>query len=88
MTINSNFKKLRKTVGLTQEEFAAKLRIGRPALASYEEGRAELQTKIIKALMDKGFVLKEELYAFMFNEKWVPFTTIRFKKVSTFLQTT
>lgn len=88
MTINQNFKKLRKTVGFTQEELAAKLRIGRPALGSYEEGRAEVPTKIIKVLIDKGFVLKEELYDFMFNEKWDPFTTIRFRKMlSNFLQT-
>lgn len=40
-TINSNIRFLRKQKGLTQQEFANLLKIGRPALGAYEEGRAK-----------------------------------------------
>ncbi len=37
----SNLKSLRKSKGLSQEAFAAKIGINRPKVGSYEEGRAE-----------------------------------------------
>ena len=39
--LNENIRSLRKSLGLTQEEFAGQLDIKRSLIGAYEEGRAE-----------------------------------------------
>ena len=48
--INTNIRFLRKQKGLTQQQFADLLKIGRPALGAYEEGRAKPPLDIQKVL--------------------------------------
>ena len=47
-----NLKYLRKLRGLTQEEFAAKLRIKRSLLGAYEEERAEPRLEVLESVSD------------------------------------
>lgn len=49
---NKNLKYLRKLRGLTQEEFAQKLRIKRSLLGAYEEERAEPRIEILEIVAD------------------------------------
>lgn len=57
--MNERIKKLRKALGLTQQEFAERLNIGRGTLANYEVGRNEPIDAVI-ALICKEFNAREE----------------------------
>ena len=57
-TLNERIKKLRKAIGLTQQEFAERLNIGRGTLANYEVGRNEPIDAVI-ALICKEFSVNE-----------------------------
>lgn len=57
--LNERIKKLRKALGLTQQEFAERLNIGRGTLANYEVGRNEPIDAVI-ALICKEFNVNDE----------------------------
>lgn len=59
--MSERIKKLRKALGLTQQEFAERLNIGRGTLANYEVGRNEPIDAVI-ALICREFNV---------NEKWL-----------------
>ena len=79
--LNGNFVKLRKAVGLTQEEIAAMLKIKRSSIGAYEEHRAEVTTSIIKDCVRLGYLLPNQLYEFMFSKSFKPSPTRHYKKV-------
>ncbi len=81
ITSCENMRKLRRAIGLTQEELAVELKIKRSLLGAYEEHRAEVQPEAIKKCIDKGYLLKSQLYDFMFNKKFRPTPTKHYKKV-------
>lgn len=56
--LNERIKKLRKSLGLTQQEFADRLNIGRGTLANYEVGRNEPIDAVI-ALICREFDVNE-----------------------------
>lgn len=59
--MNERIKELRKTLDLTQQEFADKLKIGRGTLANYEVGRNEPLDAVISLICTK----------FNVNESWL-----------------
>lgn len=79
--VNANFVKLRKAVGLTQEEFSVEIGIKRSLLGAYEEHRAEVKTEVLKRAIDKGYVLPSQVYDILFVKKFKPTPTKHFKKV-------
>lgn len=79
--LNSNLKRLRKRVGLTQEEFAVELKIKRSLLGAYEEHRAEVKNTVIKKCIEKGYLLASQLYEFMFLSSFKPTPTRHYKKI-------
>jgi len=50
--LSKNLKKLRHKLGMSQEQFSAKIGIKRPTYSAYEEYRAETPIKIIIALSE------------------------------------
>ncbi|WP_455030557.1 helix-turn-helix domain-containing protein [Oribacterium sp.] len=58
MEIKDRIKELRKAKGLTQLEFADKLKISRSNIASYETGKNELSSAVI-SLICKTFSVSE-----------------------------
>lgn len=59
--LNENIRSLRKSLSLTQEEFAGKLNIKRSLLGAYEEGRAEPRLELLCKMADLGNIPVEEL---------------------------
>lgn len=57
--MKERIKELRRTLGLTQEEFSVRLGIKRGALANYEVGRNEPIDAVV-ALMCREFRVREE----------------------------
>lgn len=57
--MNERIKKLRKTLGLTQQEFANKLGIRQNTVAKYETGRGE-PTRAVVSLICREFHVNEE----------------------------
>ncbi|MDX2002567.1 MAG: helix-turn-helix domain-containing protein [Chitinophagales bacterium] len=49
-TINQNIRLLRKQKGMTQQQFADLIKVSRPALGAYEEGRAKPPLDVQKTL--------------------------------------
>jgi transcriptional regulator with XRE-family HTH domain len=56
-----NLKYLRKSRGMTQEEFAAKLQIKRSLLGAYEEERAEPRLDVLEIVSDQFGISLDEL---------------------------
>ncbi|MEN9950841.1 MAG: hypothetical protein RLY85_1593 [Bacteroidota bacterium] len=56
-----NLKYLRKSKGMTQEEFAAKLQIKRSLLGAYEEERAEPRLDVLEIVSDQFGISLDEL---------------------------
>lgn len=50
--ISKNLKHIRKVHGLTQEQFAQKVGVNRPAVGAYEEGRAEPKLTTLTTIAD------------------------------------
>jgi transcriptional regulator with XRE-family HTH domain len=48
--LGQNIKYLRKKLGLTQDQLAEKIRVNRPAIGSYEEGRASPKIQVLQDL--------------------------------------
>jgi len=80
LIINQNLVKLRKAVGLTQEEFAITVKIKRSLLGAYEEMRAEVQSEVIFKCIKNGYLLKGQLFEFMFDSKFKPSPTKHYRK--------
>lgn len=59
--MNDRIKSLRKQLGLTQEEFAARIRVKRGAIANYEIGRNEPVDSVL------SLICRE----FSVNERWL-----------------
>ena len=59
--MNDRIKSLRKQLGLTQEEFAARIRVKRGAIANYEIGRNEPVDSVL------SLICRE----FRVNEQWL-----------------
>ncbi|MFZ9981745.1 MAG: helix-turn-helix domain-containing protein [Cyclobacteriaceae bacterium] len=59
--LNENIRSLRKSLNLTQEEFAARLQIKRSLVGAYEEGRAEPRLELLCKMADLGGVPVEDL---------------------------
>ena len=59
--MNDRIKSLRKQLGLTQEEFAARIRVKRGAIANYEIGRNEPVDSVL------SLICRE----FSVNEQWL-----------------
>lgn len=59
--LNENIRSLRKTLGLTQEEFAGKLKIKRSLVGAYEEGRAEPRLELLCKMAELGGISVEAL---------------------------
>ena len=57
--MNERIKELRKTLGMTQHDFAERLNIGRGTLANYEVGRNEPIDAVI-ALICREFDVREQ----------------------------
>jgi len=79
--VNANFLKLRKAIGLTQEEFSLMLKIKRSLLGAYEEHRAEVKTEVIKKCISLGFLLDSQLYDFLFSKSYKPTPTKHYRKL-------
>src|ERR1700755_1343695 len=58
---NKNLKYLRKLRGLTQEEFANKLKIKRSLLGAYEEERADPRIDVLELVSDLFKLTLDEL---------------------------
>jgi len=59
--LNENIRSLRKSLGLTQEEFAGQLDIKRSLIGAYEEGRAEPRLELLCKMAELGNISVEEL---------------------------
>jgi len=59
--LNENIRSLRKSLNLTQEEFAARLQIKRSLVGAYEEGRAEPRLELLCKMADLGGIPVEDL---------------------------
>lgn len=59
--LNENIRSLRKSLGLTQEEFAGQLDIKRSLIGAYEEGRAEPRLELLCKMAEFGNISVEEL---------------------------
>lgn len=59
MTTQERIRALRKRLGLTQEEFAAKIRVNRSVVANMELGRSTIADSMI-ALISKTFGISED----------------------------
>ncbi|MFZ9504174.1 MAG: helix-turn-helix domain-containing protein [Cyclobacteriaceae bacterium] len=59
--LNENIRALRKSLDLTQEEFASQLKIKRSLVGAYEEGRAEPRLELLCKMADLGGISVEEL---------------------------
>ncbi len=63
MEINESIRALRKQLGLTQDQFAAKLKIKRSLVGAYEEGRAEPRLELIQQIAKLGKIPLESFMA-------------------------
>lgn len=61
MKINERIKSIRKSNGLTQDEFAEKIGIKRSLLGAYEEGRAEPNYSVVIAIADFAGMSVDEI---------------------------
>lgn len=68
--VNKRFREIRKELGYTQTEYAEILGIKRCSVGAYEENRAMIPIELFPKLMELGDVKKENLYDFIFNEKY------------------
>lgn len=68
--VNKRFKEIRKELGYTQNEYAEILGIKRCSVGAYEENRAMIPIELLPKLLELGDVKKENLYDFIFNEKY------------------
>jgi len=59
--LNENIRSLRKSLNLTQEEFAARLQIKRSLVGAYEEGRAEPRLELLCKMADLEGIPVEDL---------------------------
>ena len=59
--LNENIRALRKSLDLTQEEFASRLKIKRSLVGAYEEGRAEPRLELLCKMAELGGISVEEL---------------------------
>jgi transcriptional regulator with XRE-family HTH domain len=59
--INENIRAIRKSLGLTQDQFAAELGIKRSLIGAYEEGRAEPRLELLCKIADLGNIHVEDL---------------------------
>ena len=59
--LNENIRALRKSLDLTQEEFASHLKIKRSLVGAYEEGRAEPRLELLCKMAELGAISVEEL---------------------------
>jgi predicted transcriptional regulator len=69
--INRNLKELRREMGVSQDAFATMLGISRPALGSYEEGRAQAPLPIVARAMELCDVPQEDMYKFIFDPEYL-----------------
>jgi transcriptional regulator with XRE-family HTH domain len=60
-SINTRLLEIRKAKGLTQEEFAARIKISRSMISSIEEGRREVKDRLISMVC----------FTFGANEHWI-----------------
>lgn len=63
MAINKSIRALRWQLGLTQDQFAARLKIKRSLVGAYEEGRAEPRLELIQQMARMGKVSLESFMA-------------------------
>lgn len=63
MEINESIRALRKQLGLTQDQFAARLNIKRSLVGAYEEGRAEPRLELIQHMAKLGKITLEAFMA-------------------------
>ena len=61
MNLSHSIKKIRKTLGLTQEKFAGELGIKRSLIGAYEEGRAEPRLELLDKMAKLASVSLESL---------------------------
>ncbi len=61
MHLNTSIRKIRKNLGLTQEEFASELQIKRSLLGAYEEGRAEPRLELLSKMAQLGGLTLERI---------------------------
>src|SRR5690349_21285390 len=61
MELNNSIRKIRKNLGLTQEQFAAELGIKRSLVGAYEEGRAEPRLELLHKMAKLGGLNLENL---------------------------
>jgi len=69
--LNERIKKLRKALGLTQQEFSERLNIGRGTLANYEVGRNEPIDAVV-ALIVREFHVNETWLRTGEGEMFIP----------------
>lgn len=62
--LSENIKALRKSLGLTQDQFANELGVKRSLIGAYEEGRAEPRLELLCKMADLGSMPIEELAGF------------------------
>jgi transcriptional regulator with XRE-family HTH domain len=63
MELNNSIRKIRKSLGLTQEQFASELGIKRSLIGAYEEGRAEPRLELLHKIAKMGGLSLESLVA-------------------------
>jgi transcriptional regulator with XRE-family HTH domain len=63
MQINESIRALRRQLGLTQDQFAARLKIKRSLVGAYEEGRAEPRLELIRQMARLGRISLESFLA-------------------------
>lgn len=70
--IANNLKYLRKTKGLTQQQFADAMEIKRASVGAYEEGRAEPRYELLDKIATFYGLTMDELVKESIDERWKP----------------
>ena len=70
--ISNNLRYLRKSKGLTQQQFADNMEIKRSLVGAYEEDRAEPRYDLLKKFAEFYELTMDELINEKINDKWKP----------------
>ncbi len=81
MKINDSIRTLRKKLGLTQDQFAAKLGVKRSLIGAYEEGRAEPRLELLQKMAALGGISLDSFMEGMMIESPPPSDLKRGKEV-------
>src|ERR1044071_2449606 len=81
MKLNESIRTLRKKLGLTQDQFAAKLGVKRSLIGAYEEGRAEPRLELLQKMSALGGISLDSFMEGMMIESPPPSDLKRGKEV-------